>query len=70
MNMYVKYEVSGTADVAAYPMKENYQNGCHLKNVGHNDFIFDVHILGAYEHICTKYEVSMFKSVARKGVHR
>ena len=27
------------------------ENGCHLKNVGHMDTIFDVHTLRAYVHI-------------------
>ena len=54
--------------LAVYPIKENYQKGCHLENIGHSDHIFDVH--GVYINICTKYEVSMFKPVVRKAVHR
>ena len=32
--------------------------------------IFEVHILGTYVHILTKYEVSVSKPVVRRGVHR
>ena len=35
-----------------------------------SDPIFDVHTLGAYMHIYSKYEGFMFKPVAMRGVDR
>ena len=35
------------------------KNGSHLKTVSQNDQKSNQHILGAYVHIHTKYEVSM-----------
>ena len=32
--------------------------------------LIHVHILGAYVHICAKYEVSVIKPVDRRTVHR
>ena len=52
------------------PHKEICQNGCHLKNTHCINLIIHVHILGAYVHICARYEVSMVKPVARMTVHR
>ena len=33
-------------------------------------YVMDVYMGGAYVHVPTKYEVSLFKPVARRGVHR
>ena len=33
-----------------YPINENYQKDCHLKNIGRSDLIIDVQIL---RHRCT-----------------
>ena len=42
-----------------------------LKNLGHIDLIFHVHVLAAHVHKCEKYdEVSMIKTVARRTVQR
>ena len=38
--------------------------------MGHINLIFNVHIPGAYLHICTKKEVSMCKPVAGRAVQR
>ena len=35
-------------------MKENHQNGCHLKTVSQNDFKCNQHTSGTYMHIHTK----------------
>ena len=52
--MVHKYEVTMCT---MYPIKENHQNGCHLKIlVTVTDLTFDVNILGALVHICTKNE--------------
>ena len=50
--------------------KYKYQNGCYLINIGHSDFISNVQIIEMYVlmHIGAKYEVSVFKSVARRTV--
>ena len=50
---------------AREPPKEISKNGCHFKNTGHIDLIIHVHILGAYVHMCARYEVSVIKPVAR-----
>ena len=68
VHKYVQYEVTLCT---MYPIKENHQNGCHLKIlVTVTDLTFDVNILGALVHICTKNEVSIFRLMARRGVHR
>ena len=36
----------------------------------HGDFMYGGYIFGGYTHICTKYEVSMFKPMARRVVDR
>ena len=51
-------------------IKEKYHKIYHLKTKSQNDLIFNVHILGAYMHIHTKYEVSIFNAVARRAGHR
>ena len=38
------------------------------KNICQDDYTFDAYI-GEKVHICTKYEVSIFNPVARRGVH-
>ena len=55
---------------AGEQIKVKYNKICHLKTTSQNDQIFDVHILGAYMHIHTKYEVSILNPVARRAVHR
>ena len=37
---------------AVYPVKENCQNDCHLKNFDCSDVIFNVHTQGACVHVC------------------
>ena len=44
--------------------------GGYLTTTGQNDQIFDMYIEGKRVHICTKFEVSMFNPVAKRGVHR
>ena len=41
-----------------------------FKSVGQIDLIFHVDVLGAYVRMCTRFEVSMVKSVAIHTVHR
>ena len=53
----------------AYQPKVKYQNGCYLKILDQSNLLFNVRIL-AYVHICTKYEVSMLKPMARRAVYR
>ena len=48
-------------------IRENYQNDCHLKNIGHSDLIFEVHMLGTLVHAYTKYKVSVFKPMLLLG---
>ena len=37
--MGVQYEASVMLMWTRYAIKENYQNGCHLNNIGHSDLI-------------------------------
>ena len=69
MNIQTKYEVSMTM-WAGEQIKEKCHKICHLKTTSQNDKIFNVHILGAYMHIYTKYEVSILNPMARRAVHR
>ena len=50
--------------------KGKKQNGCHIKSICYMNKIFDVHIQGAYVHMCARYEVFLIKPVARRTVHR
>ena len=58
MHMFVQYEVSIT-------IRYNL-----LIKISRSHVILDVHILGTKVPICTKYEVSMFKPVVRRAMHR
>ena len=55
---------------AGEQIKEKYHKICNLKTTGQNDLIFNVHILGTYMHIPTKYKVSFLNPVARRAVHK
>ena len=47
-----KYEVAMTIYVGSL-LKENYQTGCHLKNIGHSKIIFDMlMLLGIGTYLC------------------
>ena len=69
IDKYMQYEVSMPA-YAGQDSKSKLQNGCYLKTTNQNHKIFDVHILRTHEHIHTKYEVSMFNHVTRRGVQK
>ena len=66
-----------TSDAGTYVENGNEITGCsgggvtggYLTITGQNDKIFNVYIEGKKVHICTKFEVSMFNPVAKRGVH-
>ena len=47
---------------------DNNKNDCHFKNTHQSDFISVKPILGAWTHICVKYETSMIRYVFRRVV--
>ena len=63
-----QHEVSMTIYVGSIPYQRKLPKCLTFYNIGHNDLTFDVHILGAWEHLCTKYEVTVFKHVALRSV--
>ena len=56
-----------TIYVGSIPCQRKLPKYLPFINIGHNE-IFDVHILGAWENMCTKYEVSMFKHAGLRSV--
>ena len=48
LNKMPVHNMTMTINTGNVSNQKYYQNACHLKKIGHSDFIFDVHILGEY----------------------
>ena len=68
MHKCVQHEVSKTIYVDSIPNQKKIIKVVSTKNICQDDYTFDAYI-GGKVHICTKYEVSIFNPVARRGVH-
>ena len=65
----MQYEVSMTVCMGRIANQRKVPKWLPFKNYKSKSLNIDVHILEAYGHIHTKYEISMSNPVARRGVH-